>query len=92
MARPDVRLLEPVGERDRAAHDHPAVRRELGHDRVVDRPGGIVEEDMGAVRAGLRDRGLQVGRGAVVDAGVVAELAAPGELGLAAGDRDRARP
>jgi Proline racemase len=67
------------------------MRRQVGHDGVVDRAGGVVEEDVDAVRAGGGHRGREVGRGAVVDAGVVAEFPAPGELGLAARDRDRAR-
>jgi mRNA-degrading endonuclease RelE of RelBE toxin-antitoxin system len=60
------------------------------HDRVVDRAGGVVEEQVDPLGTGLAHRAHEIVGAAMIDPGVVAELPAPGELRVRAGDRDGA--
>ena len=61
------------------------------HDRIMDRPGGVVEEDIHAVWTAASDRAIEIRLALVVDGLVVAEFAARAELSRPARDRDDSR-
>jgi hypothetical protein len=55
---------------------------------VVDGPCSVIEENIDSIRTFFGDGCGEVRLSAVVDAGVIAQLAATGDLFFGAGDRD----
>src|SRR5262249_37820539 len=85
----DVRLTGLRGERNPAANHHPRADAQIFHDRVMDRSGGVIEENIDAFRTSLLHRGGQIGRFLVVDPGVETDFAAPLKFAVVARNRYR---
>src|SRR6478672_6575145 len=79
-ARADIGLAEAGGETDATDERDAGVRRQVLHDRLVDRTGRVVDEHIDPLRTHFAQRGGEVTFRTVVDHPVVAHFAAPRDL------------
>ena len=92
MSHADVRLIKTIGSRYCTDNNDPAKRVEVQHCGVMDGAGGIVEEDIHAVRAGPRHISGEIGRGAMIDGVAIANLLAPLTFCIGPDNGDRVQP
>ena len=90
-SRADVRLTECTCKTDGTAENDAGVDGKILQHGIMDRSRGVVEENINAVRTNSGDGRCQVWFGAVIDAGVIAQLSAPGNLLLGARETAMAR-
>src|SRR5690349_5558385 len=73
----DIGFAELACQGDAAANHHPRANTQVFHDRVMNRAGGIVEENIYAGRADFLHCQRQIGGFFVIDRRIEADLAAP---------------